>query len=136
MPDITMCASKDCPERNNCYRACAKPSEFQSWSNFEYTCNEENGFKDFIKCYKKGWILVNNDKETTHEKLQKMWDDMTIYQKIKGYSLESLSDFFMKICNDNRSKFLTKEDWIKLLSMKSCKDCKTGKENIHIDKSN
>lgn len=54
MPDITMCASKDCPERNNCYRSCAKPSEFQSWSNFEYTCNEENGFKDFIKCYKKG----------------------------------------------------------------------------------
>lgn len=54
MPDITMCASKDCPERNNCYRACAEPSEFQSWSNFEYTCNEENGFKDFIRCYKKG----------------------------------------------------------------------------------
>ena len=55
---------------------------------------------------------MNDDKETTHEKLQKMWNDMTIYQKIKGYSLESLSDLFMKICNDNRSKFLTKEDWI------------------------
>ena len=49
MPDITMCYSRNCPERNNCYRACAKPSEFQSWSNFEYTCNEENGFEDFIK---------------------------------------------------------------------------------------
>ena len=61
---------------------------------------------------------------------------MTIYQKIKGYSLESLSDLFMKICNDNRSKFLTKEDWIKLLNMKSYEDCKMGKENIHIDKSN
>ena len=79
---------------------------------------------------------MNDDKETTHEKLQKMWNDMTIYQKIKGYSLESLSDLFMKICNDNRSKFLTKEDWIKLLNMKSCEDCKTGKENIYIDKSN
>ena len=79
---------------------------------------------------------MNNDKETTHEKLQKLWNDMTIYQKIKSSSLESLSDLFMKICNDNRSKFLTKEDWIKLLNMKSCKDCKTGKENIHIDKSN
>ena len=67
---------------------------------------------------------MNDDKETTHEKLQKMWNDMTIYQKIKGYSLESLSDLFMKICNDNRSKFLTKEDWIKLLSMKSYEDCK------------
>lgn len=79
---------------------------------------------------------MNDDKEITHEKLQKMWNDMTIYQKIKGYSLESLSDLFMKICNDNRSKFLTKEDWIKLLNMKSCKDCKTGKEILHIDKSN
>ena len=79
---------------------------------------------------------MNDDKETTHEKLQKMWNDMTIYQKIKGYSLESLSDLFMKICNDNRSKFLTKEDWIKLLNMKSYEDCKMGKENIHIDKSN
>ena len=79
---------------------------------------------------------MNDDKETTHEKLQKMWNDMTIYQKIKGYSLESLSDLFMKICNDNRSKFLTKEDWIKLLNMKSFEYCKTGKENIHIDKSN
>lgn len=43
---------------------------------------------------------MNDDKETTHEKLQKMWNDMTIYQKIKGYSLKSLSDLFMKICND------------------------------------
>ena len=64
---------------------------------------------------------MNNDK-TTHEKFQKIWYNMTIYQKIKSYSVESLSDFFMKICNDNRSKFLTKEDWIKLLNMKSCKD--------------
>ena len=79
---------------------------------------------------------MNDIKETTHEKLQKMWNDITIYQKIKGYSLESLSDLFMKICNDNRSKFLTKEDWIKLLNMKSFDDCKTGKENIHIDNSN
>ena len=30
---------------------------------------------------------MNDDKETTHEKIQKMWNDMTIYQKIKGYSL-------------------------------------------------
>ena len=79
---------------------------------------------------------MNDDKKTTHEKLQKLWNDMTIYQKIKNSSLESLSDLFMKICNDNRSKFLTKEDWIKLLNMKSYEDFKMGKENIHIDKSN
>lgn len=48
MPDITMCSSQYCPEKNNCYRATAKPSEHQSWSNFEYMCNENNGFEDFI----------------------------------------------------------------------------------------
>lgn len=49
MPDITMCASENCPEREECYRTQAKPSKLQSWSNFEYTCNEESGFCDFIK---------------------------------------------------------------------------------------
>ena len=47
--DITMCTSINCPERDNCYRAQAKPSVMQSWSNFEYTCNENSGFEDFIK---------------------------------------------------------------------------------------
>ena len=54
MPDITMCTSSKCPERKNCYRSTAKPGELQSWSNFEYTCNEDNGFTDFIKNEKKG----------------------------------------------------------------------------------
>ena len=49
MSDITMCSSVNCPERNNCYRSRAKPSEFQSYSNFGYTCNENNGFSDFLK---------------------------------------------------------------------------------------
>ena len=50
MPDITMCASKDCPERNNCYRAIVKPNKYaQSYTNFEYTCNEDSGFNEFIK---------------------------------------------------------------------------------------
>ena len=48
MPDITMCVSEACTERERCYRAMAKPSECQSWSNFEYTCNEDSGFEDFI----------------------------------------------------------------------------------------
>ena len=46
--DITMCSSETCSERERCYRAMAKPSEYQSWSNFEYTCNENSGFCDFI----------------------------------------------------------------------------------------
>lgn len=29
MADITMCQDKACPERSNCYRAQAKPSEYR-----------------------------------------------------------------------------------------------------------
>jgi len=35
MPDISMCSSKECPKREQCYRAKAKPSgDRQSWINF------------------------------------------------------------------------------------------------------
>ena len=36
MPDIIMCASKECPVRKKCYRATAKQSNhwWQSWSDF------------------------------------------------------------------------------------------------------
>ena len=47
--DITMCSSKFCPMREECYRAQAKEDSVQSWNNFEYTCNEDSGFCDFIK---------------------------------------------------------------------------------------
>ena len=46
--DITMCTSESCPYRDECYRVRAKPSEYQKLSNFEYSCNENNGFEDFI----------------------------------------------------------------------------------------
>ena len=49
MPDITMCSSENCPYREECYRTKANQSPLQSWSNFEYTCNEDSGFCDFIK---------------------------------------------------------------------------------------
>ena len=48
MPDITMCTSENCEMRDKCYRVRAKPVEYQSWSNFEYRCNEKSGFCDFI----------------------------------------------------------------------------------------
>ena len=48
MADITMCTSQNCPMMEECYRARARPSKYQSWSNFEYTCNENSGFEDFI----------------------------------------------------------------------------------------
>lgn len=47
--EITMCTSENCPYKDKCYRTQAKPNSFQSWSNFEYTCNENSGFEDFIK---------------------------------------------------------------------------------------
>lgn len=46
--DITMCSSENCPYKEKCYRVQAKSSKYQSWSNFEYTCNDNSGFEDFI----------------------------------------------------------------------------------------
>ena len=51
MADLTMCASENCPMKNSCYRVQAKPSVHQSWSNFEYVCNEDNGFCEYIKIF-------------------------------------------------------------------------------------
>ena len=48
IPDITMCTSEKCPEREKCYRVQAKASEYQSWFNFEYECNEESCFCEFL----------------------------------------------------------------------------------------
>ena len=49
MADITMCTSENCTVRDSCYRAQAEPSDIQSWSDFEYTCNENSGLCDYIK---------------------------------------------------------------------------------------
>ena len=46
--DITMCSSENCPYKDKCYRTKAKPEKYQSWSNFEYTCNENSGFEYFM----------------------------------------------------------------------------------------
>lgn len=35
--------------RDECYRVQAKIDEYQEWNNFEYTCNENSGFDNFIK---------------------------------------------------------------------------------------
>lgn len=48
MADITMCTSTNCPEYNKCYRAQAMAGQYQSWANFEYTCNENSEFEDYI----------------------------------------------------------------------------------------
>lgn len=49
MPDISMCLSENCPIKDSCYRAQAKPSAYQSWCDFEYSCNEDSGFCEYIK---------------------------------------------------------------------------------------
>lgn len=48
MADITICMSKECPQRKSCYRAMAVPDRYQSYADFEYVCNEESGFEDFM----------------------------------------------------------------------------------------
>lgn len=48
MPDISMCSSEHCPIKDKCYRSTATASKYQSWSNFEYTCNENSGYEDFM----------------------------------------------------------------------------------------
>ena len=55
--DITMCTSESCPCRDECYRVRAKSGKYQSWSNFEYTCNENSGFEDFmpVKYFSESW---------------------------------------------------------------------------------
>lgn len=49
MPDISMCLSDNCPMRDSCYRVQAKPSQYQSWCDFKYTCNKDSGFCEYIK---------------------------------------------------------------------------------------
>lgn len=54
MPDISMCANKDCPLKENCYRFTAKPSEYQSYAEFQIDdeSGECSGFWDNFR-YKK-----------------------------------------------------------------------------------
>jgi hypothetical protein len=43
VPDITLCFEPICPLKDRCYRALAKPNQYQSYSNFIY----ENGCEYF-----------------------------------------------------------------------------------------
>lgn len=44
---MTMCTSTECPMRKECYRSNAD-GDSQKYYNYEYTCNENSGFCDFI----------------------------------------------------------------------------------------
>lgn len=38
MPDITMCMSRGCQKKNECYRHTAKPDKLQGYKNYEMDC--------------------------------------------------------------------------------------------------
>lgn len=42
MPDITMCTSKTCERRGQCYRSTAKPDKIQSYANFTSLCADRD----------------------------------------------------------------------------------------------
>lgn len=42
MPDITMCMSKDCLKKNECYRSIAKPDIYQSYADYGKICLEND----------------------------------------------------------------------------------------------
>lgn len=51
--DITMCLSEKCPKRDMCLRSRARPNPlWQSYSNFEGFCLEENKFTYFLEDFR------------------------------------------------------------------------------------
>lgn len=46
---MVMCSSKYCPMGEECFRKKETPGKDQLWLNYEYKCNENSGFQDFIK---------------------------------------------------------------------------------------
>lgn len=58
MPDFSMCASKTCEKRNQCYRATAKHSTYQSWSDFYDDCKKSK-YRNQLE-ERNGEILVSD----------------------------------------------------------------------------
>lgn len=45
---MTACTSTECPMKKECYRANSNTNEHQDCFNYEYGCNENSGFEDFV----------------------------------------------------------------------------------------
>ena len=45
---MTMCTSTECPVREECYRADFDSDDRQDYFNYEYSCNDNSGFSDFV----------------------------------------------------------------------------------------
>lgn len=74
MPDISMCLNEECPQRYECYRHEAKPSEYQAYGDFKF--DNDNGCEHFWQ-YKNLPEYTNSDIITGghpmfHELLEEM----------------------------------------------------------------
>ena len=45
---MIMCTSTECPMRKECHRAYSCSDDRHDYFNFEYACNENSGFCDFV----------------------------------------------------------------------------------------
>ena len=45
---MTACTSTECPMKKECYRANSNTNEHHDCFNYEYGCNENSGFQDFV----------------------------------------------------------------------------------------
>ena len=61
MPDITMCSDHNCPQKEDCYRYNAKPSEY-SQSYFVGSPREENNKCDYF------WEMKKKPNNETEQK--------------------------------------------------------------------
>lgn len=80
MPDITMCFAKECNIKEHCYRFTAKPSKFQSYSDFSKFCNAS---KNDLNTKSYTYFLTQNEeflnidnKKLTREEYKKRFDEL------------------------------------------------------------
>ena len=94
MADISKCANVSCPIRKKCYRFTAKPSYYQSFTNYKYN----SGCLDFLdnknrkdKWHPKNWIMLDSTKILNvlnmcrmelHNEKQKKMDKTINYSKV------------------------------------------------------
>ncbi len=65
MPQFVMCAKKDCPKSNECYRFKAVPDKDQVFNNFINLCNPDDEYRYHIKIRKDDKIVESKNNENT-----------------------------------------------------------------------
>jgi hypothetical protein len=70
MPQFVMCAKKDCPKSNECYRFRAIPEQDQLISEFINICNLDDDFHYFIRIRKDDKIVeVKSDENANNTEI-------------------------------------------------------------------